>query len=326
MAVTKRKVEVSDVSPLILELHARKLGMSVQDLLEALKQVEGKNTAEKLRKIYEQRRAQELKKVTLVAVGRIRGKKVVEVPNKPGKHRLRVLAVLPGEEPLEDRLQWITVFATQAVSGRILAAPFGSTIEGFLNYSEDYDSWTLSALRVSPPDTAVLDQLCEPAEAIDWSQVGVKDTVYMKIDPSKADVDPTIKETRDGDPVIRIAYPTNTGAVLDIWLYDVDALGLSDPWAEFKSLPALYVSATLRAVKNGVYTLRVQSIYVPKEVEQKTLADRMAEYFQKKGKSEASPRAIARALSVPEGDVIATAKQDSRFDYSEEDDLVVYKG
>jgi len=326
MVVTKRKgTEITDVKPLVLELHARKLGMSVEELLEALKKVEGKNTAEKLRKLYEQRRAERQKETQRVPLF-ILGPKVAEVPNKPGRFKARGLVLLPGEEPVEDRLQWVTIFASQATMGRIQSAPLGAVIEGFLTYSEEYNNWTLTAFRVHDPDVAYLDQVCDPAEAVDWSQVAVGDPVFVKLDPSRGDVDPMVKETREGNPVVRVAYPTESGAILDVWIFDVDHLGLDDPWTGFKDLPAVYVSGRLRSVRNGVYTLSVSKVFAPAEVEQKSLADRMAEYFQKKGKKEASPRAIARALSVPEGDVVVAAKQDSRFDYSEEDDLIVYKG
>ena len=324
--VTKRKGSgIADVSPLVLELHAKKLGMGVQELIDVLNKMEGKNTAEKLRKLYEERRSSRGRTAQMVPLFAL-GPRVAEVPGKPGRYRARGIVLVPGEEDVSERLQWATIFADQATMGRIQAAPLGAQVEGFLNYSEDFSNWTLTAFRVHEPSVESLDLVCDPAESVNWSEVGQGSFVFLKLDPSKGDVDPTIRETRDGSPVVRVAYPIQGGAILDIWIFDVGHLNVSDPWAEFKSLPAVYISGKLRSVRNGVYTISAPKVYAPKAVEQKSLADRMEEYFQRKGKNEASPRAVARALSVPEGDVIVAAKEDPRFDYSEEDDLVVYKG
>ena len=345
-----RKASVpSDVSRLVLEHHAKQLGMSFDELLNKLASVEGATTADKLRKIYDevgaQRRAKRMEGMQEIVLGKVYLNNVFELRNRPGRYTivadiLNPLAdsedemFLPGLVPGENNTSEknVILFASEAVKDRILSAPLGATLLGRMQYDENYGNWTVSVSRVYKPKPEYLDKLCD-AEAldVDWYQFDPKDRfagVYFYIDPSKFDVDTVFKETRDGSPMVKVVAPYE-GGFLTINIFDVDHLP-GDPWTEWKSYPKVYAYGRLYRVRDGSYDVSVSRVFVPvdtevdEEADKDSVADRIVEYLQGKSRPFSTAAAIAKALGIEEGDVIAIAKEDARLDV-DEDGIVTLK-
>jgi len=345
--VAKGKTKIpSDVSLVVLEHHARNLGMDVQELIDRLSGIEGKSTAEKIRKLYEevqeQRREQfERDRVELV-LGRVYENTIQELENMPGKYRMVVDIFNPSAEKDEEKLipgfvpngttgvrRYVTLFAWEQTKNYILSAPLGATLSASLRYDENYDSWTVSAYRVDRPKEEYLQQLCDvEATDVDWSKFDPNDrvaVVYFRIDPQRFDVDTVFRETRDGSPMVKVVAPYENG-FLTLNIFDVDHLP-GDPWTEWKSYPVVYAVGRLYRVRDGNYSVSVSRVFVPvgESVEEgdakDVLADKVVSYLKKKPKGVSTVSAVAKALDVPEGDVVAVAKEDPRL--SVDDDGVI---
>ncbi len=348
MVTTRRtvskKVKVpSDVSLVVLEHHAKNLGMDVQELIDKLAGIEGKTTAEKIRKLYEevgaQRRAQRERDRVDLVLGQVYENTIQELENQPGKFRFVADIFNPAAENEEEKFlpgfvlrgtngsrRYVTIFAWEQTKNYILSAPLGATLSASLRYDENYDSWTVSAYRVYRPKQEYLDQLCDvEATEVDWSQFDPNDrlaVVYFRIDPSKFDVDTVFKETRDGSPMVKVVAPYE-GGFLTINIFDVDHLP-GDPWTEWKSYPVVYAVGRLYRVRDGNYSVSVRRVYVPVEEEvteedtKQTVADKVVQYLKKKPKGVSTASAISKALGIPEGDVIAVAKDDKRLTVDED--------
>jgi len=333
----------SDVSRLVLEHHAAQLGMTFDELLAKLSEVEGANTAEKLRKIYDevgaQRRAKRNEGVQDIVLGRVYINNVFELKNRPGRYtivadilnpladkedEMFIPGLVPGANNTTDKN--VIIFASEAVKDHILSAPLGATMQGRLQYDENYGNWTASVFRVYAPKQEYLDKLCDvEALDVDWAQFDPRDRfagVYFYIDPSKFDVDTVFKETRDGSPMVKVVAPYENG-FLTINIFDVDHLP-GDPWTEWKSYPKVYAFGRLYRTRDGSYDVSVSRVFVPAEEAvgedegKESVADKVVAYLEKKSKPFATAASIAKALGVEEGDVIAVAKEDSRLDVDED--------
>ena len=346
--VTRKKVSVpSDVSQVVLEYHAKNLGMSLDELISRLNSMPGTSTAEKLRQLYkefQEKRKSERPKAQEFALGRVYPQTVRELEGQPGKYMMAADILNPSAENEEEMFlpglipveggklrRYVTIFAWEQTKDRLLTAPLGATITGVIRYDEEYDSWTLSAFRVYPPKQEYLDMLCDAeATEIDWSQFDPRDrgsTVYFWIDPNKFDVDPTFKETRDGSPVVKAVAPYRDGFLV-LNVFDTEHLP-GDPWTEWKSYPKVYAMGRLYRVRDNQYIVSVNRVYVPTEVEEPTkesIADKVAEILKKKPKKVSTISAVARALGVSEADVLAAIQDDERFEVDEDGVITLLEG
>ena len=322
MAV-KRSGIPEDISPLVLEYHARQLGLSVDELLKRLAELPGKTTAEKIQALYDARRkAREVQMVYVPVfyVGRATETSV------PGNYRVRAL-ILP---PDSDEPAWATIFADSGTVGKLTGAPAGTVIEvpgNRFEYDEQYNSYTIRSVRsILPPNKDLLDVVAkQPAKGV-MDGLSGREKVVLKIKPGEFDVDVGYKETAQGTKVLRLIgkLPDSDTDMLVINIFDVANIPGEDPWVDVRSFPVLYAVGSLMGVRNGIYRFSASKVYVPEQA-QETLEERIVSYMKKKGKKELSPRALSRALRETEADIIAAARTSDRLDYDEDADVVVLK-
>ena len=309
-----------DISPLVLEYHARMLGMSVDDLLKRLSELPGKTTAEKIQRLYEERRAQRTAEMVYVPVLYIAGSKETAIP---GNYRIRAL-ILP---PDSDSPAWSSIFVDSSLNAKITSAPLGTVLEvpgNRFEYDEQFGSYTIRTVRsVLPPNKDLLDTVAkEPSKDFFDSLTG-NEIVVLKIRPSEFDVDTGYTETSQGTKVLRLLGKLGDTDLLTVTIYDVDNIP-GDPWTDIKGYPVVYVSGKFRGVVNGIYRFNASKVFVPEGTEQ-TLEEQIIDYMNRKGKKELSPRALARALRVSEAEIISTARSSDRLDYDEDADVIVLK-
>ena len=322
-AYARKKGIPEDVSPLILEYHARRLGMSVDELIDRIAQISGKSTAEKLRKLYDELRAQRQTQRKTIVFPVLYASQITET-KVPGNYRMRALILPPdAEEP-----KWATFFGDSGILGKIAGAPLGAMVEvpvtGF-QYDEEYDSYTIRWVRnVFPPNKDVLDVVAKLPTKDLFDSLTDTEVVVLKLNTGDFDVDNTYTETQSGNKVVRLLGKLGDTDLLAINIYDVSNIPASDPWVEIKDFPVIYVSGRFRGVRGGIYVFNASKVFVPTGTEE-PLEARIINYMRRKGRKELSPRALARALKYSEAEIIAAARSSDKLEYDEEADVVILK-
>ena len=212
--VVKRSGISEDVSPLVLEYHARQLGLSVDELLKKLAELPGKTTAEKIEALYEARR--KTREVQMVYVPVFYVGRAVET-SVPGNYRVRVL-ILP---PDSNEPAWATIFADGGTVGKLTSAPAGTVIEvpgNRFEYDEQYNSYTIRGVRsILPPNKDLLDVVAkEPVKSF-LDTLSGREKVVLKLRPSDFDVDIGYKETAQGTKVVRLIGKLPTATRICLW-------------------------------------------------------------------------------------------------------------
>ena len=85
----------------------------------------------------------------------------------------------------------------------------------------------------------------------------------------------------------------------------------------------VYAVGRLYRVRDGNYSVSVRKVFVPtgeeeSEGEEVNVADKVVDFLKKKPKGVSTVSAAAKALGIPEGDIIAAAKEDQRLSVDED--------